>query len=64
MGGSRVLLVQTGAPTAVRKVGVMTIVLYALCGAFVAIMMMHFHVRPSAPEPPGFRLFGFPRPRK
>ncbi len=42
----------------------MTIVLYALCGAFVAIMMMHFHVRPSAPEPPGFRLFGFPRPRK
>ncbi len=64
LGGNNVLLVQTGAQTAERKVGVMTIVLYILSGAFVAIMMMHFHVRPSPPDPPGFRLFGFPRPRK
>ena len=58
------LLIQSGAVKAARKWSVVMAVTYALATAFGALMTMHFYVRPRPPVPPGFRLFGFPRPRR
>ena len=53
-------LVQTGSPERKNHKG--WVVLACLSGAFGAILMMHWYVRPGPAEPPGFRIFGFPRP--
>ncbi|MCX7310200.1 MAG: hypothetical protein NTV56_00365 [Alphaproteobacteria bacterium] len=55
-------LVQTGSPEPKNHKG--WVVLACLSGAFGAILMMHWNVRPRPPEPPGFRIFGFPRPSR
>jgi|1186.fasta_scaffold375196_1 hypothetical protein len=55
-------LVQTGSPE--RKNRKAWVVLACLCGAFGIILMMHWNVRPRPPVPPGFRIFGFPRPKR
>jgi hypothetical protein len=34
----------------------------ALIGAWGPALTLHIYVRPSPPQPPGFRIFGFPRP--
>ena len=47
-----------------KKVSILMGFLFVLTGSFGALFSMHVYVKRRAPVPPGFRVFGFPRPRR
>jgi hypothetical protein len=57
-------IVESSSAKAARKMGILMAVAFALTASFGVLLTMHFYVRPSAPQPPGWRFFGFPRPRR
>ena len=57
------LLIQSSDERTVRNWSARLAILFAVTGALALFMTMHLYVRPRPPAPPGFRLFGFPRPR-
>jgi len=57
-------LIESGTSHAARKTSILMMVVFVLSVFPGTIMTMHFSVRPKPPPPPGFRIFGFPRPRR
>jgi hypothetical protein len=56
-------VVETSQGKAARKWSWLMAVLLVLLSPYV-FFTMRFYIKPSPPIPPGFRIFGFPRPRR
>jgi hypothetical protein len=54
---------ETESKAARKADWLMAVIIAILCGPYV-LLTMHWHRKPSRRMPPGFRLFGFPRPTK
>jgi hypothetical protein len=57
-------VVESSSAKAARKMSVLMAVVLLATTSLGVLLTMHFYVKPRAPVPPGFRFFGFPRPKK
>jgi len=56
-------VVESTSAKAARKASRLMFFVFLFTGAG-ALFTMHFYVKPRKAIPPGFRIFGFPRPKQ
>jgi hypothetical protein len=59
-----VFIVESKSRAARKTSFLMFAALLLVLKSFGGILTMHFYVNPKSPAPPGFRFFGFPRPKR
>jgi hypothetical protein len=58
------MFVVESSSRASRKKSALMVTALLLLKSIGGIFTMHFYVQPKEPDPPGWRVLGFPRPKK